>query len=170
MQCLIFVFLIVLISCDWSDESYGVVSVLRLERNSHVSSSFANNYSGSFKAKMYSNNPYFFFWKWIQKEKKCGWKENKPWANSHTKLFAMLACRAIHSFVSCWNVHVLGTQFIIFSFEKLFPRDLLCLLYFTLLVGLMDIFFIFSSTIINLYHVLRPKILQQDSGHFSLKC
>lgn len=38
------------------------------------------------------------------------------------------------------HVHVLGTQFIIFSFEKLFPRDLLCLLYFTLLVGLMDIF------------------------------
>lgn len=62
MQCLIFVFLIVLISCDWSDESYGAVSVLRLEEftNSHVSSSFANNYSGSFKAKMYGNNPYFF--------------------------------------------------------------------------------------------------------------
>lgn len=31
MQRLIFVFLVVLISCDWSDKSYGVVSVLRLE-------------------------------------------------------------------------------------------------------------------------------------------
>jgi len=36
MQCLIFVFLVVLISCDWSDKSYGVVSVLRLEKRANT--------------------------------------------------------------------------------------------------------------------------------------
>lgn len=38
------------------------------------------------------------------------------------------------------HVHVLGTQLITFAFEKVFQRNLLCLLYFTLLVGLMGFF------------------------------
>lgn len=112
----------------------------------------------------------FFFWKWIQKEKKCGWKENKPWANSHTKLFAMLACRAIHSFVSCWTCACVRNPVHYFFFWKIISKGsfVFALLY---IVSWFDgHFFIFSSTIINLYHVLRPKILQQDSGHFSLKC
>lgn len=80
MQCLIFVFLIVLISCDWSDKSYGVVSVLRLEElaNSHVSSTFANNYSGSFKAKMNGINPYFFLKMNAKREKSEAEKTTNP--------------------------------------------------------------------------------------------
>lgn len=171
MQCLIFVFLIVLISCDWSDKSYGVISVLGLEEctNSHVSSNFGNNYSGSFKAKMYGSNPYFFG-KWIQKEKKWGWKESKPWANSKIKLFATLACRAIHMNVLLFLVeHVLGTQLIILFCKSISKRSFVFALLY--IVSWFDgLFLIFVLMVINLYHVLRPKILQQHSGHFSLKC
>lgn len=68
------------------------------------------------------------------------------------------------------HVHVLGTQLITSALEKAFQRHLLCLLYFTLLVDLMGFFFIFILVIINPYHVLRPKTLQQNSGPFFLKC
>lgn len=78
----------------------------------------------------------------------------------------MPACGATHMRFLLFlvkHVHVLGIQVIAFTLERVFQRDLLCLpphppYSFPPLI------------IINLYQVWRPKNLQQDSGHFSLKC
>lgn len=87
---------------------------------------------------MHDNNPYFFFffWKWIQREKKHSWSKfikRKQILSSHIKLLAMPACGATHMRFLLFlvtHVHVLGIQVIISTLEKVFQRDLLCLLFF----------------------------------------
>lgn len=102
-----------------------------------------------------------FFWKWIQNQKKWGWKDNKPWANSHIKLFAMLACAAIHTnvlFVSCWTCPCARNPDHYFCFWKSISKGsfMFALLYS---ISWFDgIFFIFILKILNPYHVLRPSI------------